>query len=68
MTTRLRQGERPVRPTSQRGDAASHELEYRGLPTLVVEVKARLRDAARAVHRAWVVVTRGPSALAEDRH
>jgi hypothetical protein len=67
MTTRLRQGERPVRSTSQRGDTASHELEYRGLPTLVVEVRVRLRDAARAVHRARVVATRGPSALAEDR-
>jgi hypothetical protein len=68
MTTPERQGERPVRPTSQRGDAASHELEHRGLPTLPGEVKVRLRDAARAVHRAWVVATRGPSVLAEDRH
>jgi hypothetical protein len=67
MTTPERQGERPVRSNSQRGDAASHELEYRGLPTLVVEVKVRLRDAACAVHRARVVATRGPSAPAEDR-
>jgi hypothetical protein len=67
MTTPERQGERPIGSTSQRGDAALHELEHRGLPTLVVEVKARLRDAARAVHRARVVATRGPSALAEDR-
>jgi len=66
MTTRLRQGERPARSTSPRGDAASHELEYRGLPTLVVEVKARLRDAVRAVHRTRLVRTRGSSAQAED--
>jgi hypothetical protein len=67
MTTPERQGERPVRSTSQRGNAAPGELEHRGLPTLLVEVKVRLRDAARAVHRARVVATRGPSALAEDR-
>ncbi len=67
MTTPERQCERPVRSTSQRGDAALHELARRDLPTLPGEVGARLRDAARAVHRAWVVATRGPSALAEER-
>ena len=67
MTTPERQGERPIGSTSQRGDAALHELARRDLPSLLGEVKARLRDAACAVDRASVVATRGPSALAENR-
>ncbi len=66
MTTQDRQDERTMRSISRRSDATLHELARRDLPILPDEVKARLRDAARAVDRAPVVGTRGSSAPGED--